>query len=325
MGILSTGSYLPERVMTNADWEKIIDTTDQWIRERTGIIERRIASDSEANSDLSYNAGKRALENGDIPVSEIDMVIVATITPDMIFPSTASIVAEKLGIDDAMCFDIEATCSGFLFALTVAEQFVLTGKCGKVLVIGGEVLSRIMDWKDRSTCILFGDGAGAAVIGEVSDGRGLINTKIRSNAGGKNILLIPAGGSRIPASAESVSNNLHYMKMKGNEVFKFAVNCLYDVTMSVLKESGITMDDVGLFIPHQANGRIIDAVAEKIGLPADKVFKNVQKVGNMSAASVIVALDEAVGMNMVKDDDIIVMSAFGGSWTWGSCVLRWGR
>jgi 3-oxoacyl-[acyl-carrier-protein] synthase-3 len=323
--IAGTGSYVPERVMTNADLEKIVDTTDQWILDRTGIRERRIAAADQPTSAMAAEAARRALASAGITAADVDMIILATITPDMVFPNTACFVQDAIGAKNAVCFDLEAACSGFLYSLDVAKQFVATGKYNNVLVIGAEKLSAITDWTDRATCVLFGDGAGAAVIRpcEAGDGHGLIHSVLRSDGSLAELLKLPAGGSRHPATAETVAQGLHSMKMDGREVFKHAVTCMCAAARQTLEEVGLSVEDIKLIIPHQANMRIIKAISDRLGGEASQYFVNLDKYGNTSAASVIVALDEALRAGRLQKGDLVLLVAFGGGFVWGASLLEW--
>lgn len=323
VGILATGSYTPDRVLTNFDLEKMVDTTDEWIVSRTGIRERRISSSEQASSDLAFEAAKRALEKANISAEQLDMIIVATVTPDMMFPSTACILQEKLGAKRAAALDVSAACTGFLYGITTATQFITTGMYKYILVVGVETLSKITNYKDRNTCVLFGDGAGAALIGEVNEGFGFQSFELGADGSGGPLLCQPAGGSRIPASSESVENNLHYLSMAGGEVFKFAVRVMNSATEAVLTKAGITKEEIDLLVPHQANKRIIDAAVQRFGLSEEKVAINLDRYGNMSSASIPVALDEAVQAGRVKEGDHIVLVGFGGGLTWGASLLKW--
>ncbi|KXG76010.1 beta-ketoacyl-ACP synthase III [Thermotalea metallivorans] len=325
VGILGMGSYLPERVLTNHDLEKMVETTDEWIVTRTGIHTRRIADEKTATSDLATKAALRALEDADTEAEEVDLIIVATVTPDMNFPSTACIVQRNIGAQNAAAFDLEAGCSGFIYGLTVGKQFIATGMYKKVLVIGAETLSKIVDWKDRNTCVLFGDGAGAAVLGPTEEGTGILSAYMGSDGEGGKFLTMPAGGSRIPATVESVEKNLHYIKMDGSEVFKFAVRIMNRASQEAIDRSGYTVDDINYLVPHQANIRIIEAAAKKLKLPMDKVHVNLDRFGNMSAASIPVAFDEAVKQGKIKKGDLVVMVGFGAGLTWGASVIKWNK
>ena len=321
-GITGLGIYVPERVLTNADLERMVETTDEWIRTRTGIRERRIAKKGESASDLGSRAALVAIQDAGLTPSDIELMIVATITPDMFFPSTACIIQDKIG---AKCgaFDMAAACSGFPYALAVAEGFIRAGIYRNIVVVGAEVLSGFIDWKDRSTCVLFGDGAGAAVVSEVNDGHGIQATYLGSDGSQADVLKIPAGGSRIPPSEESVKTGLHFLKMQGSEVFKVAVRTMEEAVREVLKRGGLTPDDVDCLIPHQANLRILQAVGERIGIPMEKIFINVEKYGNMSSASTAVALYEAVKEKKIRKGSKVILVAFGGGLTWASCLIKW--
>ncbi|AEF17396.1 3-oxoacyl-(acyl-carrier-protein) synthase 3 [Thermoanaerobacterium xylanolyticum LX-11] len=324
-GILGTGSFVPENKLTNQDLEKMVDTSNEWIVSRTGIKERRIAPQSMTTSYMATEAAKKAIEDAGIEASEIDLIIVATVVPDMNFPSTACLVQANIKATKAAAFDIEVGCSGFIYGLSIAKQFVESGTYKTVLVIAADVLSKITNWEDRNTCVLFGDGAGAAIVGPVKDGYGILDNVIGADGTGGMHLYMPAGGSRMPASEDTVKNKLHTIHMNGQEVFKFAVNVMNTATVEVLNRCGLKPEDVDLFIPHQANIRIIDAAMKKLKLSKEKVFINLDKYGNMSAASVIVALDEALKAGRIKNGDIILMVAFGAGLTWGSTVIKWLR
>lgn len=321
-GIAGLGIYVPERVLTNADLERMVETTDDWIRTRTGIRERRIAKKGESASDLGSKAALAAIQDAGLAPGDVDLIIVATITPDMFFPSTACLIQDKLG---AKCgaFDMAAACSGFPYALAVAEGFIRAGIYRNIVVVGAEVLSGFIDWKDRSTCVLFGDGAGAAVVSEVKDGHGIQATYLGSDGSQADVLKIPAGGSRIPPSEESVKSGLHFLKMQGSEVFKVAVRTMEEAVREVLKRGGLTPDDIDCLIPHQANLRILQAVGERIGIPMEKIFINVEKYGNMSSASTAVALYEAVKEGKIRKGSKVILVAFGGGLTWASCLIKW--
>lgn len=321
--IVSTGSYVPEKVLANIDLEKMIETSDEWIIERTGIKERRIADESQAASDLAYEAAKKALKGADLNPEDLNLIIVTTVTGDMPFPSTACILQDKLGAKKATAFDINAACSGFLYGLYVADSFIKSGIHKRILVVGTEVLSKITDWDDRTTCILFGDGAGAAIIEPTEEDRGIISMHIHSDGSMWDLLHMPGGGSRTPASKDSIEKRLHFIKMKGNEIFKVAVRKLEDLAVKILKENKLEPSQISLLIPHQANLRIIQAIAERLGIPMDKVYINIDRYGNTSAASIPIALDEAVRAGKVKDGDYILLEAFGGGLTWASALIKW--
>ncbi|MBA4494737.1 beta-ketoacyl-ACP synthase III [Paenactinomyces guangxiensis] len=323
VGIVGTGAYLPEKVMTNADLEKMVDTSDEWIVTRTGIKERRIAAPDEASSDLAVKAAEKALQHANITAEEIDLIIVATVTPDMAFPATACLVQDRLGAPNAATFDLSAACTGFLYGIATAGQFISTGVYNYALVIGVECLSRIIDWTDRNTCVLFGDGAGAAVLGPVEEGYGFLSYELGGDGSGGELLKLPAGGSRLPATETTVAERLHTISMSGREVFKFAVRVLGSSTDEALKKAGMTREDIDFLVPHQANIRIIDSAIKRLGLTEDKVVINLDRYGNMSSASIPVALDEVVKQGRIKKGDTLVLCGFGGGLTWGATALKW--
>ena len=323
VGILGVGRYSPERRLTNRDLEQMVDTSDEWIVTRTGIRERRIAAPHEATSDLAYEAAVRALNAAGVAAEDVDLIIVATITPDMFFPSTACLVQDRLGARHAAAFDVSAACSGFIYALASASGMIATGLYRNALVIGAECLSRVTDYSDRNTCILFGDGAGAAVLGPVPEGRGFRSFVLGADGSGGELLNIPAGGSRTPPTADTVARHMHFMKMNGREVFKFAVRVIGTATEEALHKAGLTKEDIDLLVPHQANIRIIQSALERFGLPEEKCVVNVDRYGNMSAASIPVALAEAVEEGRVREGDRLVLVGFGGGLTWGASVLIW--
>jgi len=321
VGIIGVGKYLPKKVLTNLDLEKMVDTSDEWITTRTGIKERRLVAEGEATSDLAREASRDALRDAGVKPQDIDLIIVATITPDMQFPSVACILQNALGAKNAVCFDICAACAGFVYALETARVFIVNGGYKNALVVGAEVLSSITDWQDRSTCVLFGDGAGAVVLSEVKSG-GVLATYMGANGADADLLMVPAGGSRFPSTHKTVDNRLHYIKMRGNELFKVAVNTMTEAALRVLDKAGLKFSDVDLIIPHQANTRIIFAVAKKIGLSPDKIFLNIERYGNMSSASTAVALCEAIKEGRAKKGDIILLDAFGAGLVWGACLIK---
>lgn len=321
--ITGTGSYVPEKILTNADLEKIVDTSDEWIATRTGIRERRIAAVSENTSDLAANAAARALEMAGVSADEIDLIIVGTITGDYPWPATACLVQEKLGAKKAFAYDISAACSGFVYALDAATRQIEAGAVQKAVVIGAEIFSRILDWDDRNTCVLFGDGAGAVVV-EASNGEaGVLASCLHSDGNYSELLYQPGFGTRFPATDENLSQKLQYIKMQGNEVFKVAVRMLSEVAQEALEAADLSIDDLHLLIPHQANRRILDATAKRLGLPEERVYINVDRFGNTSAATIPIALDEVVRGDKVSSGDILVFDAFGGGFTWGATVVRW--
>lgn len=321
--IAGTGSYLPERVMTNHDLEKMVDTSDEWIQARTGMRERRIARDDEATSDMGAIAARRALESAGVGVDDIDLVIVATCTPDSVFPSAACAVQHKLGAGHAFCYDLSAACSGFLYAVESARGMIEAGAYRNVLVVGAEKMSCVTDWEDRGTCVLFGDGAGAVVLQPADGGSGILASAMGSDGALGDLLKIPAGGSRMPASAESVAARQHFVKMGGNKVFKHAVVCMSQAGQTVLEKAGLTVNDVDWVIPHQANMRIIRAISDRAGVGLDRFCTNLDRVGNLSAASVPVAMDEAVRAGKIKAGDTVLFIVFGGGFTWGAMVMTW--
>ncbi|MDH5484632.1 MAG: ketoacyl-ACP synthase III [Gammaproteobacteria bacterium] len=316
--ITGTGSYLPENIMTNADIEKIVDTTDEWIRDRTGITQRHIAADGELTSDLAEKAARRALEAAGKTAADLDLIIVATTTPDQIFPSTACLLQERLGNHGAAAFDVQAVCTGFVYALGIANSFIKSGSSKCALVIGAETLSRILDWNDRTTCVLFGDGAGAVVV-EASDEPGIISSHLHADGSYAHLLNVPYGVSNSP---EKMLAGEAYITMKGNEVFKMAVNTLGRIVDETLEASGMVKSDIDWLVPHQANIRIINATAKKLSMSKDHVVMTVDKHGNTSAASVPLALDTAVRDGRIKAGETVLLEAFGGGFTWGSTLLR---
>ncbi|MDO7787685.1 beta-ketoacyl-ACP synthase III [Desulforamulus aquiferis] len=322
-GIAGIGIYVPKRRLSNSELEGMVQTSDEWIRTRTGIAERRIASPDEATSDMSVIAGKKALENAGVKPENIDLIIVATVTPDMIFPATACLVQERLGAKRAAAFDLEAGCSGFVYALSVASQFITSGTYENVLVIGADTLSRITNWQDPKTCVLMGDGAGAVVLKPSPEGYGILSIKLGADGSGGMLLNLPAGGSRLPASEETIAANLHTFYMNGREVFKFAVKIFEEVTVEALSAAGLCKDDIDLLIPHQANIRIIDAAAKKLNLPLDKVLVNIDRYGNTSSASIPLALWEGLQTGRIKQGNHLVMVGFGSGLSWGALVIKW--
>lgn len=322
--ITGTGSALPEKILTNADLERMVDTNDEWITTRTGIKQRRIASEGEYTSTFAVRAARQALAMAGIGPEELDLIILGTVTPDFPFPSTACIIQHELGAHNAAAFDLSAACSGFIYGLSIAESFIKSGAKKKVLVIGAEVLSRIVDWTDRNTCILFGDGSGAAVVEAREEDSGILSTHIYSNGSFWEALYQPGCGSRNPASHErTIEDRLFFIRMEGNDVFKHAVRAMEEAAFAALSANGLSPSEISLFIPHQANRRIIDATGKRLGLPDDKVFVNLHNYGNTSSASIPIALDEANRAGRLKAGDIVLLDAFGGGYTWGSALLRW--
>lgn len=323
VGIIGTGKYVPERVLTNRDLEQMVDTNDEWIVTRTGIRERRLAAAEQASSDLAYEASLQALANAGIRAEELDLIIVATITPDMAFPSTACILQEKLGAKKAAAFDLSAACSGFIYGLANASNFIATGTYKYALVVGAECLSKITDYTDRNTCVLFGDGAGAVVLGAVPEGRGFRSFELGADGSGGELLKVEGGGSRCPASPESLEGKRHFIYMAGSEVFKFAVRVMGSAAEEALRKAGIDKSEIDLLVPHQANIRIIQSALQKLQLSEDKAMINLDRYGNVSAASIPLALAEAVESGRVEEGDKLLLVGFGGGLTWGASVLVW--
>lgn len=323
VGIISLGAYVPENIMTNFDFEKIIDTTDEWIRTRTGIEERRFCSSEQATSDLCIEAAKKALANANLTPEDIDMVIVATCTPDYQLPSTACIVQKKLGAINAAAYDLNAACSGWIYGLTMATGLIKADMYKKVLVIGAEALSRSLDMQDRNTCILFGDGATAAILSEVEEGYGVLSTHLGADGDLNGSLIVPAGGSRTPTSEETIEERGQYIKMKGQEVFKFAVNALPNAASCAIEKAGLKATDIDIFIPHQANSRIIETAAKRLEVPIDKFYMNMKNYGNTSAASIGLALNEAHEKGLIKKGDLVAMVGFGAGLTYAATVIKW--
>lgn len=323
VGILGTGKYVPEKILTNSDLEKMVDTNDEWIVSRTGIKERHIAAPDQATSDLAYEAAIKALESAGMTADQLDLIIIATVTPDTFFPSTACILQEKLGAKKAAAFDLSAACSGFVYSLATATNFIKTGMYNNALIIGADCLSRITDYTDRNTCVLFGDGAGAVIIGEVPEGRGFLSFDLGAEGSGGHLLNLAAGGSRLPSSSQTIEDKQHFIYMNGREVFKFAVRVMGSATEAVLTKAGKTKEDIDLFVPHQANIRIIQSAMNRLDLPPEKCVINVDKYANTSAASIPLALVEAAEQGRMKEGDTVLMVGFGGGLTWGACVLVW--
>jgi len=321
--IIATGAYVPDNVVTNQDLEKIVETSDEWIIERTGIRERRIVDGHQATSDLAYEAASIALKRAHLKPKDIDLIIVATITPDMPFPSTACILQDRLGAKNAAAFDVNAACSGFVYGLHIANSLIRSGLHQRILLIGAEVLSKVTDWQDRTTCILFGDGAGAAIIEATKEKKGILSTHIGSDGSLSELICLPGGGSRNPCSRDTILKRLNFIKMKGNETFKVAVRTLEELVVKTLKYNNLEPSQLSLLIPHQANIRIIQATAKRLNMPMEKVFVNIDKFGNTSAASVPIALDGAVQTGRVQDGDYILLEAFGGGLTWASSLIKW--
>ena len=321
--IIGTGRAYPEGILTNADLEKMVETSDEWITSRTGIRQRHKAAEGEYTSQFAVAASRQAIERARIDPADIELLICATVTPDQILPSTGCLIQTELGAHRAAAFDLAAACSGFLYGLTLANQMIRSGQARYALVVGAEILTRFVDYTDRSTCVIFGDGAGAAILGPTDEGRGILSTRIRSDGRYAEQLFSPGGGTRIPPTAETIASGLHFYKMRGNELFKVAVRSMADVSREVLDEAGYKPDDVRLFIPHQANQRITDAVADKLGVDEGRVYSNIEMHGNTSSASIPIALDECLEMGRIKEGDLILLASFGGGVTWGAVLLKW--
>ena len=320
--ILGIGSYGPERVVNNNQLSNTVETSDEWIRTRTGIQERRFASDEQATSDLSLEAAKKAMEDAKVLPEEIDLVLVATITPDMAFPSTACILQHKLGLNKVACFDLEAACSGFLYALDVADAMICSGRYSKALVVGAEKMSSIMDWEDRTTCVLFGDGAGAAVLSRDGDGPELLGFYCGADGSNPSLLCQPGGGSALPASVDTITGRKHFLKMNGREIFKSAVRVMESSCRKLLDQHNIAIEDINHIIPHQANMRIVESLSQRLNVPLGKFYCNLDRFGNTSAASIPLALSEAVHSQRIKPNDLCLLVAFGAGLTWSSTLVR---
>jgi len=319
---LGIGSELPSKIVTNHDLEKMVDTSDEWITVRTGIRERRVLEDGKGNADMAFQASRRALADAAMDAKDLDAIIMGTVTPDYPFPSSACVLEDMLGARNVFSFDVGAACSGFLNALAVADSFIRGGKIDNALVVGSDALSRLLNWEDRSTCILFGDGAGAVVLRATENGSGVLSTKLRTDGSYVKTLYVPAGGSLKPATPDTVRRNEHTITMNGKEVFKIAVRSMEEISRQALAEAGVEISQVSLVVPHQANRRIIVALAERLGVPMEKVVVNVEKYGNTSAASIPVALDEAKRQGRIKPGDVVLLNAFGGGFSWGAAVVK---
>ncbi|HTQ49279.1 MAG TPA: beta-ketoacyl-ACP synthase III [Candidatus Acidoferrales bacterium] len=321
--ITGVGSYVPARILTNADLEKIVDTSDEWITSRTGIKERRQAAKNEFTSDMAVKAAQRAMKMAGVTAEQIDLIIVATITPDMPFPATACLVQQKLGARRVAAFDLEAACSGFIYGLEIGQQFIMSRTYDTVLVIGAEKLSSIVNWNDRNTCVLFGDGAGAAILQNRLNAHGLLTAVMGADGGKADLLFMPGGGSRSPATADTVAGKLHYLQMEGRETFKNAVQAMCTAAQEALHRCELDISKIKCIIPHQANRRIIDAVGQRLGAAPEQLFVNVNRYGNTSAASVAIALDEAVASGKIRRGDLVLLIVFGAGLTWGAAVIEW--
>ena len=322
-GILGTGHSYPEGILTNAELEKMVETSDDWITSRTGIKQRRKAAPGEYTSQFAVRAARQAIERAGLEPADIDLLLCATVSPDQILPSTGCIIQAELGANKAAAMDIVAACSGFLYGLTLADTMVRTGQSKYALVIGAEVLTQYVDYTDRNTCVLFGDGAGAAVLGAVEGDRGILAARIKSDGRYEEQLFSPGGGTRRPATAATLAAGDHFFKMKGNELFKVAVRSMTDISREVLEEAGLRAEDVKLFIPHQANQRITDGVASKLNVESERVYSNIAMHGNTSSASIPIALDECVEAGRIGPGDLVLMASFGGGVTWGGVLIRW--
>jgi len=320
--ILGTGSELPSKVVTNHDLEKMVETSDEWITVRTGIKERRVLEEGKGNADMAFRAARRALKDAQMQATDLDAIIMGTVTPDYPFPSSACVLEDMLGARNVFSFDVGAACSGFLNALSVADSFIRTGQINNALVVGSDALSRLLNWQDRGTCILFGDGAGAVVLGASQNGSGILSTRLRTDGSYVKTLYVPAGGSLKPATPETVQRNEHTITMNGKEVFKIAVRSMEEISRQALIEADVQVSEVSLVIPHQANRRIIVALAERLGIPMERVMVNLEKYGNTSAASIPVALDEAKRQGRIKPGDIVLLNAFGAGFAWGAAVIK---
>jgi 3-oxoacyl-[acyl-carrier-protein] synthase III len=321
--ITGTGSYAPKKIITNHDLEKLVDTSDQWITERTGIRERRVVEKGQTTSDLAYEASKRALKAAGLSAQDLDLILVATVTPDTFLPSLSCVLQAKLGAKKAAAFDIYAACSGFIYGLAVAQAFIKSEMYSTILLVGAEALSRFTDWEDRNTCVIFGAGAGAAILQRHVGKRGVLSTHLHSDGTFGDFITVPGGGALHPPSHDTVEKKMHYIKMKGNETFKVAVRALEDVVQEALEYNKVKAEDIDLLIPHQANLRIIQAMAQRLNMPMEKVVITIDKYGNTSAASIPMALDEAVRDGRIKENDLILFEAFGGGLTWASALIRW--
>ena len=323
--ITATAKYIPEKILSNFDLEKIVDTTDDWIKSRTGITKRHIVQEGEATSDMCANIAKKLLKSSGKTPEEIDIIIIATSTPDHFVVSTAAIVQDKIGAINAWGYDLTAACTGFIFALETGARLIESGKYKNAIIIGADTMSSIIDYKDRNTCVIFGDGGGGVLIEQTDDDYGIIDSILKTDGSGNQFLTVPAGGSRKPASETTVKQRLHYVYQDGKTVFKYAVNRMSEVSKEIIEKNKLSSHDIKLFIPHQANQRIIDATARKCGLDIDQVFVNIDKYGNTTAGTIPIAIDEANKMNLLNRGEFLLLAAFGGGFTWGSMLIRWGK
>ena len=323
--ITATAKYIPEKILSNLDLEKIVDTTDDWIKSRTGITKRHIVQEGEATSDMCANIAKHLLKSSGKTPEEIDIIIIATSTPDHFVVSTAAIVQDKIGAINAWGYDLTAACTGFIFALETGARLIESGKYKNAIIIGADTMSSIIDYKDRNTCVIFGDGGGGVLIEQTDDDYGIVDSILKTDGSGNQFLTVPAGGSRKPASETTVKQRLHYVYQDGKTVFKYAVNRMSEVSKEIIEKNKLSSHDIKLFIPHQANQRIIDATARKCGLDLEQVFVNIDKYGNTTAGTIPIAIDEAKKMNLLESGDLLLLAAFGGGFTWGSMLIRWGK
>jgi len=321
-GIIGMGHAYPEGILTNADLEKIVETSDEWITSRTGIKQRHKAAEGEYTSQFGTAAAKQAIERAGIDVTKIELIVCATTTPDQIMPSTGALIQAQIGAVNAAGMDVFAACSGFIYGLTMVESMIRTEQIKYALVIGAEVLTKYVDYSDRGTCVIFGDGAGAAVLGPVPQGKGILATKIKSDGRYEEQLYCPGGGTKLGTTHETIDNRMHFFKMKGNELFKVAVRSMADISAEMVEKAGYTVDDIDVVIPHQANQRITDAVASRLGVPEEKVYSNIAEHGNTSSASIPIAIDECIESGKIKEGSLVLLTAFGGGVTWGGTVLR---
>lgn len=321
-GIIGMGHSYPEGILTNADLEKIVETSDEWITTRTGIKQRHKAADNEYTSQFGTAAAKQAIDRAGLKPEDIDLIVCATTTPDQIMPSTGALIQAQLGATNAAGMDVFAACSGFLYGLTMVESMIRTEQIKHALVIGAEVLTKYVDYTDRSTCVIFGDGAGAAVLGPVNSGKGILATKIKSDGRYEEQLYAPGGGTKLGTTHETIDNRMHYFKMKGNELFKVAVRSMADISAEMIEKAGVSVDDIDVVIPHQANQRITDAVASRLGVPEEKVYSNIAEHGNTSSASIPIAIDECIESGKIKEGSLVLLTAFGGGVTWGGTIIK---
>jgi 3-oxoacyl-[acyl-carrier-protein] synthase-3 len=321
--ITATAHNTPEKIMTNHDLEKLVDTSDEWIRSRTGITQRHVVGENEASSDISTRIAETLMEKRGISADEIDVIIVGTVTPDYFTPSTAALIQKNIGATNAWGFDLSAACSGYIYGLETGATFIRSGQYNKVMVIGVDTMTSILDYKDRDTCVIFGDGGGGVILEPTHNDTGILDSILHMDGNGGEYLIVPGGGSRIPATVESVKSRLHFIKQDGKTVYKFAVRGMADVSEEILSRNNLSGEDIALFIPHQANKRIIDAAAERCGISSEKVLINIDRYGNTTAGTIPIAMNEAVENNQIKDGDYILLASFGAGFTWGSILIKW--